>query len=181
LQKAIRLLRVADDQPVDAVLTSLTQEHLDSFETLWKPRLQIATEEDRHWDWIKKNRLTASCLSYEKYVIEYERINQGMMMIEIDGHRSLLEPGKNIVYVDLLATAPWNRQPIQNPPQFRGVGRVLLEFARLRSLELEYGGRVALHSLPRAESFYTKNGMKNLGSDPDKQNLAYFEWGRVEI
>jgi len=125
LQKAIKLLRVSDNQAVNAVLTKLGQNHLDDFEAMWKPRLQMATEEDNHWDWIKKNRLTASSLSYEKYAIECDCVNQGMMMLEIDWHRSRSESSKNLVYVDFLATTPWNRPSIQDPPQYRGVGTVM--------------------------------------------------------
>lgn len=180
MQKAIKLLRVADNQPVEAVLTKLAQNHLNDFDVMWKPRLQAATEEDSHWNWIKKNKLTASSLNYEKYAIECEQINQGMMMLEIDWHRSRIEPVKNIVYVDLLSTAPWNRPLTKDKPLYRGVGSVLLEFARLRSIELEYEGRVSLHSLSKAESFYEKQGMKNFGADPDKENLVSFEWDRIE-
>lgn len=180
MQRTIKLLRVADDQVVDAVLTNLSQTHLSDFEAMWKHRLNSSTEEDYHWDWVRKSSLTDSILSYEKYAIECEQITQGMMMIETDWHRSRIEPGKNIIYVDFVATAPWNRPSIQSPPQYRGVGSALLRFARLRSVALEYGGRVSLHALSEAETFYKKQGMMNFGTDPDKENLVYFEWNRIE-
>jgi hypothetical protein len=41
-----------------------------------------------------------------------------------------------------------NRQLIQRPPKLKGVGTALLVFARTRSMELGYKGRVGLHSLP---------------------------------
>ena len=179
MQKAIKLLRVADDQAVDAVLTTLSQKHLDDFETFWKSRLQTSKEEDRYWDWEKKNRIAASSINYEKYAIECEQITQGLMIIEIDWHRSQVEPGKSVVYVEYLATAPWNRRSVQNPPQYRTVGTLLLLFARSRSVALGYNGRVALHALPSAEGFYDKQNMMNFGSDPDKEDLIYFEWGRL--
>jgi hypothetical protein len=179
LQKAIKLLRVSDNQIVSATLTTLAQKHLDDFETYWKPRLQVSKEEDRYWDWEKKNRIAASSINYEKYAIECEQITQGLMIIEIDWHRSQVDPGKSIVYVEFLATAPWNRPSIQKPPQFRGVGKILLEFARSRSVALGYAGRVALHALPNAEPFYDKQNMMNFGSDPDKEDLIYFEWSQL--
>jgi hypothetical protein len=37
---------------------------------------------------------------------------------------------------------------IEQPPWLKRVGTLLLLFARQRSLELGYGGRVGLHSLP---------------------------------
>lgn len=179
MQKTIKLLRVADNQAVDAVLTTFEQKHLNDVETLWKPRLQVSQEEDRYWDWEKKHRIAAKSLNYEKYAIECEQITQGLIIIEIDWHRSQLEPGKSVVYVDFLATAPWNRRPNQKTPHFKGVGAVLLQLARSRSMALGYAGRVALHSLPRAERFYDGQNMMNFGADPDKENLVYFEWGRI--
>ncbi|MBD2072672.1 hypothetical protein H6F86_01965 [Phormidium sp. FACHB-592] len=180
MQKVIKLLRVADDRAVDAVLTTLNQKHLDDFETFWKARLQASNEGDRYWNWEKKNRVTASSINYEKYAIECEQITQGLMIVEIDWHRSQIESGKSLVYVDYLAAAPWNRCSSQEPPQFSGVGTILMQFARSRSVALGYGGRVALHALPSAATFYDKQNMMNFGSDPDKENLIYFEWGRIK-
>ena len=179
MQKAIKLLRVADDQVVDAVLLDLNQKHLDDFETFWKPRLQVSKEEDRYWDWEKKSRIAASSINYEKYAIEWEQLTQGLMIVELDWHRSQVEPGRSVVYVDYLATAPWNRGSGQDSPQYRSVGTLLLLFARSRSVALGYGGRVALHALIGAEGFYDKQNMMNFGADPEKENLIYFEWGVV--
>lgn len=97
------------------------------------------------------------------------------MLLEIDYHRSRLEPGKNLVYLDYLATAPWNRPSIQNPPAYRGVGTAFFTLAVERSISLEYKGRVGLHALPRAEKFYKQLGMVDFGIDANKQNLKYFE------
>jgi hypothetical protein len=178
LEYNIKLLRACDGQAVDAVLSTLTNKHLDDFEVFWKPRLQQSTEGDGHWDWSKKHQRTASSLNYEKYAIECEKITQGLMMLEIDFHRSQMEPGKNLVYVDFLAAAPWNR-PSRQDRQFKAVGTHLLRLARQRSLDLGYGGRVGLHSLPSAENFYSSHGMADFGCDSDKEKLTYFEWGRL--
>jgi hypothetical protein len=53
---------------------------------------------------------------------------------------------------------------------------VLLDFAKQRSRQLGYGGKVGLHALPKAENFYKTRGMKNFGIDLEKENLVYFEW-----
>lgn len=172
----IQLVRVRDNQLVDAVLLPLSNKHLSDFETLWKNRLAASGEEDSHWDWVKKNRIYTSSTNYEKYAIECNQITQGLMMIETEGYRSQFETHRRIVYVDYLSTAPWNRPTLQEPPEYRSVGSILLEFARYRSRELGHGGLVGLHALPRAERFYQKMGMINCGPDPDKQNLTYFEW-----
>jgi hypothetical protein len=60
---------------------------------------------------------------------------------------------------------------------FRGVGRLLLLFARQRSLELGYGGRLGLHALPESEAFYRRLQMPDYGADPEKEDLVYFEYG----
>lgn len=174
----IQLLRVRDGQPVNAELSALNDQHLADFETFWKNRLRSSEEEDVYWDWVKKNRLYGSAPNFESYAIACEQMTQGLMMIETRGYRSWAEPHRRLVYVDYLATAPWNRPSLQNPPEYRSVGSILLRFARYRSEELGYGGLVGLHALPRAKKFYDKMGMIDCGQDPEKQNLTYFEWYR---
>jgi hypothetical protein len=51
-----------------------------------------------------------------------------------------------------------------------------LQFAKMRSEQLGYGGLVGLHSLPGAEMFYRKMGMNDCDLDEDYDNLRYFEW-----
>jgi hypothetical protein len=176
----VKLWHSQDKQAVDASLTILLDRHLDDFQVFWKPRLSCSSEEDSHWDWNVKHKATASCLNYEKFALECEQVTQGLMMLELDFHRSRIEPGQSIVYIDFLATAPWNRRSIQNPPVYKGVGSVFVQFATMRSHELEYHGRVGLHALPDAVAFYTKLGMKNFGPDSEKQNLSYFELSRAK-
>ena len=172
----IKLLRVKDDIAVDAKLMTLTEKHLDDFETFWRSRLQASKEEDGHWNWVTKNQFTLFSSDYEKYAVECEQITQGLMMLEVNNYCSRENPQQKIVYVDFLSTAPWNRISLKNPPDYKGVGSVLLFFAQQRSKQLRYGGRVGLHALPKAENFYKKRGMINFGVDSEKEDLVYFEW-----
>ncbi|BAZ18265.1 hypothetical protein NIES4071_101500 (plasmid) [Calothrix sp. NIES-4071] len=96
-------------------------------------------------------------------------------MIEVEMHGSQITRGKRLVYIDGIASAPANRIKIQNPPKYRGVGSALLMFARRRSLELGYEGRVGLHALPDSEKFYDDQEMLDLGKDSDYDDLTYFE------
>jgi len=64
-----------------------------------------------------------------------------------------------------------------NPPRYKSVGTVLIQFARTRSIELGYQGRLGLHSLPGIENFYDNQRMLNLGADEDYENMVYFEYG----
>lgn len=175
MKEIIELLRTKDNQVVSARLLPMADRHLDDFEAFWRPRLQNTSEEDRHWDWIKKQRITNVSPSYERYALECDHITQGLMLLEIDRHRSRIDPGKSLVYLDYFATSPWNRSSLKNPPDYRGVGTALFTLALERSVALEYKGRVGLHALPRAEGFYHQLKMVDFGCDASKQNLKYFE------
>ena len=168
------LFRVKDSALVEAELCNLSSKHISDFETFWKQRLQNSSEEDSHWSWIDKF-FKLSTPNYERLALECEAITQGLMILELDCYRSLLESTKNLVYVDYLTIAPWNRRSIENPPMYKGVGSSLLKLAIERSFDLDYKGRIGLHSLPGAENFYRKFGMVDLGYDSNKQGLRYFE------
>ena len=44
------------------------------------------------------------------------------------------------------------------------------------SENMEFSGRIGLHSLPQANSFYANTcGMTDLGADPAYEGLCYFE------
>jgi len=56
------------------------------------------------------------------------------------------------------------------------VGHNLLWAALRLSRQFGYQGRVGLHSLSDTEGLYRDRHMIDLGADPNKQNLHYFEW-----
>ena len=91
-------------------------------------------------------------------------------------------PRAKVVYVEALSVAPWNRQQIMKPPRFKTVGTALLEFSRLRSVELGYEGRIGLKALPSAEGFYERKNMMRCDADPEDlidpedEQLTYFEY-----
>jgi hypothetical protein len=164
-------------QPVQAQLDRMQPRHLDDFETLWRGMLLELNEEDAFWSWAMKKRLSNNDDRFEAYAIEYEGLTQGLMWLETQWHRSWLNPNHRLVYVEALASAPWNRQNLEDPPYLKGVGSALLLFARQRSVSLGYQGRVGLHSLPEAEEFYQRQNMPDYEQDPDKEDLRYFEFG----
>ncbi|WP_242024336.1 hypothetical protein [Trichocoleus sp. FACHB-591] len=98
------------------------------------------------------------------------------MWLEIQHHRSQWAVGQRLVYIEALASAPWNRRLINPDPWLRGVGSVLLQFSRKRSLDLGYQGRLGLHALQGSEAFYESRNMLNLGYDADRE-MVYFEYG----
>ena len=86
------------------------------------------------------------------------------------------QKGKNLVYIDYVENAPWNRPELGTPPRFKGIGSILVGAAIRLSHAEEFKGRLGLHSLPQADDFYARTcGMTDLGPDSDKQNLRYFE------
>ena len=179
MKASVKIFRVQDQQPVNADLLPISDKHLADFETYWRPRLQASNEQDRHWEW-KKKASVLRAPNYELYALECDSITQGLMILEIDCHRSRLKEGKSLVYLDFLAVAPWNRPLLQQPPMYKAVGSALLTFAIGRSIDLEYKGRLGLHSLPKATGFYEKLKMINFGPDASKQDLNYLELSEQE-
>jgi hypothetical protein len=55
------------------------------------------------------------------------------------------------------------------------VGTNFISVAIEVSKDKECEDRIALHSLPQSDKFYVKCGMIDLGPDPSKDNLRYFE------
>jgi hypothetical protein len=183
VQFEVQLIRVRDAASIVGLLVPLTIKHLNDFRAVWREQLRTSADEDQYWDWEQKQRiyLAGGVGIYEGYAIECEQLTQGMMILQVRGYRSQIEPNRRLVYVHSLATAPWNRLSNPDLNGFRAVGGALLRFARFRSEELDYGGLVGLHSLPSAEMFYRKMGMIDGGSDAEKENLTYFEWYRRDL
>lgn len=180
MNRPIYLLRVQDRQVVNAILTEVTQKHLNDAETLWEPQLQGTGAEDEYWDWVAKSRRAKLLPGDELYAIECDGVTQGLMTIDVLKKRSQIESQfrRRLVYIRALATAPWNRPAIMNPPTYKGVGGNLIDFAIARSYELTYQGRIGLHALPGALGFYRKLrvGLLDCGCDPeDPDNLIYLE------
>jgi hypothetical protein len=172
-------LTTGTGQPVQAQLHGMQQNHVDDFEGIWREILQALGEDDAFWNWARKKRLSVLDDRFEAYAIEYEGLTQGLLWLETQWHRSWPNPEHPLVYVEALASAPWNRRSLDDPPYLSGVGTALLSFARQRSMALGYAGRVGLHALPAAEAFYNRQNMADYGMDPDHDNLRYFEYGRL--
>ena len=172
-------LRKPPNETVTGTLCPLTAVHVEQIDTLWFSSLRSAEQPDVNWDWSYKLRLAVNDSRYEAYAIELDELVQGVILLETQWHRSWLPDRPPLIYVEYLASAPWNRRLLQEPPYLIGIGRTLLLLARQRSIEMGYEGRVALHSLPKSETFYHRNNMVDYGPDPDKDGLVYFEYGAL--
>ena len=184
----IFLHKVETDELVDAELyEGLSDQNITDHEKKWKPTLEKANEdsiakgegvvaEDAHWDWKSKALKTKGQLSFTHYVIECNGETVGLLLLKLDGAMSRLEEGKSLVYIDYICVSPENRPVIKEPPSYRGIGSILFHVAIEVSLDIGKGGRVGLHSLPKARGWYKDKLLLNaLGADEDCLNLEYFE------
>ena len=168
-----------------SLLDEVTDRHLAMWDSSWRPAIKAHCvgrtirdkPEDHHWDWKWKANEWRPLLGYHSFAIVCENDLQGLMLAsDFKSARLQSQFGKTIVYVEFVATAPWNRPELQNPPRYRGVGTVMVAAAVELSWDLGYRGRIGLHSLPKAEHFYREScGMTELGKDAAHQNLMYYE------
>lgn len=188
----VHLLDVASGEPVAAELWHvITEEQLADWEGEWVPELFRAMQrlrragveralwpQSRHWDWRRKVAELQGMLANPGFGIVCGGLTQGMMIVDAVKHRGRLDvqQGQHLVYVEFVENAPWNRAELFDPPRYRGVGSILIRAAVALSEELEFRGRIGLHSLPQANGFYANTcGMTDLGADPDYEGLRYFE------
>jgi hypothetical protein len=119
----------------------------------------------RHWDWREKQRIIDGLLAYRLFGVECDGQMQGLMLVATAGKvcRIQSQQGRPLVYIHFLATAPWNSPLVVPEPRYSLVGSVLLAAAIQLSLDEEFAGRTALHSLPQADEWYRRCGMTDLG------------------
>ena len=190
--RQVHLLNVERGEPEPAELwDAVTEQQLTDWENEWVPelrkaikRLERAGIESRHWpqsghwDWRKKVEAIRGKLASPGFSIVCDGLTQGMMIVDMVKKRCRIDnqKGKHLVYVEFVENAPWNRKELFDPPRYRGVGSILIRAAVSLSEELEFNGRIGLHSLPQANDFYANTcGMTDLGADSDYQGLCYFE------
>jgi hypothetical protein len=129
-----------------------------------------------HWSWTMKQQ-AIPVFQYNSYAIECNDQIQGAMIVR-DG---INKKQQGMVYIDYIATAPWNLQKfLKSPPKYKGVGGVLIAAAVTRSRIMGFNGRLSLHSLPEAEGFYRRIGMTEYGKDPNYGDLRYFEMDEIQ-
>lgn len=172
------------------VYQELDQKNFDDFDRLWKPILAkraaevrtaaeaaSANVQDAHWDWVGKAKIAAMMMAQETFAVECGE-TQGLMLVNLNAFGQLdVQKGRELIYVELLATAPWNRTKpkLVDSPRYKGVGRILIATAISLSIESGFHGRLGLHSLPQSESWYRDEaGFTDLGLDAPKR-MHYFE------
>ena len=187
----VRLLDVAHNSTCDAVIHSpIDPQHLVNYaqwcefiEQKVNKRIVDLTDKELddwhlrgwHWDWDSKAAAPLP-LDWRTFSLVCENNVQGLMLVKLKVQCRLTEhAGKMLVYVDLLAAAPWNRPAFVASPRYKGVGSTMIEAAIHLSVDEEYEGRIGLHSLASATSFYDWCGMQSMGNDAQYGNLPYYE------
>ncbi|MDE0837281.1 MAG: hypothetical protein OSA84_13120 [Akkermansiaceae bacterium] len=168
------------------VFRTLDSADLDSVQRDWKPLLDKwknrsdagkAHAEDAHWDWLKEVRKASRSMGAETFSVECGGVIQGLMVVDMTKFARLeVQKGRELVYVDRVATAPFNRPKLVPDPHYKGVGRVLIATAVSLSFseELDFRGRIGLHSLPQSEDRYRQMGFTEVEFDQRKK-MRYFE------
>ena len=94
---------------------------------------------------------------------------------------SFVEENAEAIFVELLATAPRNRDWLVTTPAYRGVGSGLLRTVVIHSYHLGLEGRVNLVATTDTNSisFYEGKGFVLVGydGDEDEEKLPRFELG----
>jgi len=148
-----------------------------------------ALPQSLHWNWslkaIQIPGFTTGPLSpFRLFGLRAEGAWQGLLIGCCVGHLTKCAPsGKDLVYVDFVESAPWNwvEAKAGRFGHLKGVGRQLVELAVRWSLDLDFKGRVGLHSLPQSAVFYRGCGMTDLDLDNGyKPPLRYFEFTEIQ-
>ena len=194
----IEVFAVAESKWVAGTLFfGIADYNLEHYEQKWLPELlkrrrealmlrkaghEIAVVEDAHWDWAKKMlREHRAPLGFRSCALEVAEETEGLMQIELATHRSRANKNLNLAYVDYISIAPGNRPWPGEPQRFKGIGMILLREAIRASVDEGFRGRIGLHALPGAVTWYRdKLKMKAFGADPDYQGLHYFEFSEEQ-
>jgi hypothetical protein len=144
------------------LIIGVTTDEVDEAVAIWSPyRRERETQTGRrsqhaHWDWSRKARAISAAPNYVIAGLTIDDEMQALLLWEdefVTG-RHPDQLGRPLVYVHFVSSAPWNDRDIVEAPKYKGSGTLLIRAAVERSIELGYKGRLGLHALPQAESFY---------------------------
>ncbi len=179
---SIKLLDKHSGNLVDAVIyRGISEKNIDDWQNYWIPQfkssraiLKKSGVEDSHWDWNLKTTEIEGQLAYDSFAIEADEKTQGMMIVNSATYFSKIEKGKPLIYIEYIATAPWNRKLLVSEPEYGAVGKILFYQAIGESINKKFEGRIGLHSLPSAIDWYIYLGMMDFGED-DIKKMHYLE------
>ena len=184
---------------VSAWIVPLDATHVSAFETEWMPELRVMGQHDVGWDWRGELNRSANVPELELYALVAAGSGPGAIVSRLPnrppnrqrlhamsslrrGRVSELAADSLVMYLELLAAAPWNRVE-RKPKRELLCGRAMMVHVIQRSIAAGFEGRVGLHSLedPHTHAAYHRYGMTECGRDPevcgdDGQPELYFEF-----
>ena len=137
---------------------TISDQHINHIENHWKPALlkhlenlkikhhygtksfdpkKLFIEQGKHniqdakWDWRKKHNVFSGTFGYCGSALVCNGMTQGIGYFDISQKyksRIITDTPSSIVYVEFIATAPWNRNKIEKQ-HYAGVGLALLHHA----------------------------------------------------
>lgn len=132
--------------------------------------------EDFHWDWLVKSCVYKTSEYHWFYLIAEEQVEAVCLMFQ---PKSSVIDSKEVFYIEFLSVAPWNRNNPMEDKKIKGLGKKLLSAVTKYSVEvLGLRPGFSLHSLPKAEGFYTYIGMLDF-PEHEKQGMKFFEMPEV--
>jgi hypothetical protein len=166
------------------IFYDITVKELEATQTAWLSYKRLYPPQPlpahHEWNWTKKALINTD---FSLVSLKYAGETHGLMMVALSPQTCRL-PGSthnSLLYVEYLETAPWNQKAYAGPKtRFVGVGSCLLDVAIDMSIAHKCEGRLGLHSLPDARTFYASQGFQTMGEDPAEQ-LDYFELGDNEL
>lgn len=171
------------------LVRELGDDNLADFERHWKPMLEnrradfpsqhaaaAGNAQDWHWDWVGKAMDARRAMGQETFAVECDGHTQGLMLVDLTRF-ARLDPhkGRELVYIELLAAAPWNRHLTVANPKYKGAGRILIATAISLSVEEGFEGRIGLHSLAQSESWYRDEARFTDVEYDHLKKMRYFE------
>jgi hypothetical protein len=109
------------------------------------------------------------------YVITVGGDVQGIVLFDalLRGNRT--SSAAHVVYIQYLASAPWNRRTGGRDRRFRGAGYALLMQAVHESIRRGSPGRLAVDAFINSASFFKKYAFDCQGVDPGQPGRVYLE------
>jgi len=192
---AVPIINARDGEVVDAELDDdLSIEALLDIEAEWAADRETLREAIRkagipkaewpgglHWDWGEKSwrlSLSARRAKYRIFGLSVAGTWQGVMLTLKDTYVAHLAPdaGKPLVYLDFIEVAPGNRtvREVGWRRKYGNIGVTLFAAAVAQSCALGCDGRLGLHALEQAETFYLGREMAAVPRQ-EKEGMKYFE------
>lgn len=192
-----------DDQREVEVFDAIDKSHVDYIDREWAPLLKSQRQlaairfkqlgkssddewqqllgeygaPDSHWDWNDFAKPSIARSTHKSFSVLSGGDVEAVMVVDLTQRCELSEQAdEHLVYIENLAVAPWNRDEIQSPRRFGGLGKVMLALAVELSRNEGWDGRVGLHSLSQSEDFYQKCSLVRVKKDSSHEDLWYYEF-----